>query len=373
VRTHIRLGRLLGVPIGLNLGVLVVCVLLAYSLAVVSLPVVAPRHPESAYWFAGIVGVLGFLASLVGHELGHCYVARRNGVQVSEITLWLFGGVAKLEGDADEPGAEFRIAAAGPAMSAVIAGLSALAAWAVSANDGSRVLLGLLIWLAAINVVLAVSNLVPAFPLDGGRMLRAVIWRRSGRRLAATRRASLIGQVLAGALAVLAMVTAVRWDVWTGVWTGALAVFLLVAARSEWRHSAPRPELLDAPARNYCRRLPEPLAPGATVAQLESVLAAHPRAVLVPVLDDQGRIGALVTRDAVARIPPAQRAVVPVRSLSEPLWQLPRVDPSESVASVLGRLGGGRSWWALLVDGHGVEGVLCSDDVDEVLELASPA
>jgi Zn-dependent protease len=120
MRTHIRLGRLLGVPIGLNWGVLAVCVLLVVSLATISLPTIAPDHPSSAYWFAGVVGMLGFLISLTGHELGHSYIADRNDVKVVEITLWLFGGVAKLEGDADNPGAEFRIAAAGPAMSMVM-------------------------------------------------------------------------------------------------------------------------------------------------------------------------------------------------------------------------------------------------------------
>ena len=98
MKTHIRLGRLLGVPIGLNWGVLVVCVLLAFSLATISLPAAAPDPPSGAYWFAGVIGVIGFLISLVGHELGHSYIADRNDVKVVEITLWLFGGVAKLEG-----------------------------------------------------------------------------------------------------------------------------------------------------------------------------------------------------------------------------------------------------------------------------------
>lgn len=370
VRTHLRLGRLLGVPIGLNWGVLLVCGLLAYSLAVVSLPVVAPGNPGSAYWFAAVIGVLAFLGSLVAHELGHSYVARRNGVHVVEITLWLFGGVAKLEGDADDPGAEFRIAAAGPAMSGVTAAVAGAAAWGVDRADGSHVLVGLLVWLAAINVVLAVSNLLPAFPLDGGRMLRAVLWRRSHRKLPATRKAALIGQVLAVAMVAGAVAMMLWWEVWTGLWTLALGLFLGVAARSEWTASAPQPELLGQPVRGLGRRMPDPLGPRSSVADLERVLGAHPAAVLVPLSDEQGHLSGVVTRDALGRIPPAQRGVVPARSLAEPLWSLPRVDPAEPVRDVLARLGRGRSWWALVVNGHGVEGVLCSDDVEALVELA---
>ena len=372
VRTHLRLGRLLGVPIGVNGGVVLVSVLLAVSLAMVSLPNIAPRYPTSAYWFGALLGVIGFMVSLVGHELGHSYIAQRNGVRVVEITLWLFGGVAKLEGDADEPGAEFRIAAAGPAMSMVMAVFAGVGAWAIGALDGSRVLLGLLIWLSAINVVLAISNLLPAFPLDGGRMLRAVLWRRSGRKRPATRTASMIGQVLAALMIVGAIVLFFPvGDRWSGVWILALGLFLFVAARAQWKDAADQPELLEHPVGQLQRALPTALAPGAPVAELERVFAANPRAVFVPVLDDRGAVGALVTRDSVARIPPAHRNSVPVRSLSEPLMSLPRVHPSESVQSVVGRLGRGRSWWALVADGAGVEGVLCSEDVDAVLDVAT--
>jgi len=371
MRTHLRLGRLLGVPIGLNWGVLVVCVFLAVSLAQWSLPAAAPDHPASAYWFAGIIGVIGFLVSLVGHELGHSYVADRNDVKVVEITLWLFGGVAKLEGDADNPGAEFRIAAAGPAMSLVMAGLFAGAFWTVDVLDGSRVLLSLLFWLSAINVVLAVSNLLPAFPLDGGRMLRAALWRRSRRKLTATRAASMLGQVLALATIAFSVACIVWWSVWSGVWLLILAVFLFVAARSEWTASAPRPELLGFSVGGLGRRLPNPLSCTATIAELERTLTANPGTPLVPVVDAQGHVASLVMPDAVLRVPPAQRTVVPIESFVEPMWALPRVHPEESVSTVLDRLGSGRSWRAVVTDGASVQGVLCSEDVEQVVDLAT--
>lgn len=371
MRTHLRIGRLLGVPIGVNWGVLVVGALLMWSLVAVSLPAVAPGQPSSAYWFAGVVGVLGFLGSLVGHELGHSWVADRNGVRVAEITLWLFGGVAKLEGDADEPGAEFRIAAAGPAMSGLLAGVAGTLAWFVDGRGGNRVLVGLLVWLAVINVVLAVSNLLPAFPLDGGRMLRSVLWRRTGRRAPATRRAAVIGQVLAAVLVVAGVVLVVRVSAWSGLWTLALGLFLFVAARAEWSAARPQPQLMSSPVGELRRPLPRPLAPSASVAELERVLGADPGLPLVPVLDEQGAVSGVVARDALARIPPAQRPVVPARSLSEPLWGLPRVRADDTVEGVLDRLGRGQRWWALVVGAGGVDGVLCSEDIDGLVERAT--
>ncbi len=371
MRTHIRLGRLFGVPIGLNWGVLAVCVLLTVSLARISLPSIAPDHPTSAYWFAGVVGVLGFLVSLTGHELGHSYIADRNDVRVVEITLWLFGGVAKLEGDADTPGAEFRIAAAGPAMSMVMAGLFGGGWWFVDRWDGSAVLAALLLWLALINVVLAVSNLLPAFPLDGGRMLRAILWRRSKRKLTATRTAALWGQILAGVLALASFAVMYWGSLWSGFWFLLLAAFLAVAARSEWKHSAARPELMGCAVSGLGRSLPAPLSRTATISDLERTLAGHPGTPLVPVFDENGQVSALVLPDAVMRIPPAQRGVVPISSLTEPLWSLPRVHPDESVQQVLDRLGHGVYWRAVVTDGGSMQGVLCSEDVERVVELAT--
>ncbi len=362
---------MLGVPIGINWGVIGVCVLLFWSLAFVSLPNVAPAHPSSAYWFAGVVGVLAFLVSLLVHELGHSWVAQRNDVRVVEITLWLFGGVAKLEGDADDPGAEWRIAAAGPLASAFVAAVSLGGAWWVDDRGGNQVLFGLLVWLGAINVVLAVSNLLPAFPLDGGRMLRAFLWRRRGHKAPATRIASMIGQVLAVALVVLGIVLWVRSSWWTGVWTVALGAFLFVAARVEWSASQARPELLDETVGLIARPLPTALGPTSTVAELERALCDDPRAPFVPLVDASGDVSAVLPRESIARIPPAQRAVVPVRSLAMPLVGLPRVRSGETVAQVVDRLGRGGHWWAVVVEDGTLSSVLVSEDVENVLDLAT--
>ncbi|MEZ5238224.1 MAG: site-2 protease family protein [Microthrixaceae bacterium] len=360
-----------GVPIGINLWVGLVAVVLAVSLAEISLPNVAPGHPDSAYWFAGVVGVAGFLASLVAHELGHSWVALRNDVKVLGITLWLFGGVAKLDGEADDPRAEFRIALAGPAMSALTAVVAGAGAWVTWWLEGSEVLLGLLIWLAGINAVLAVSNLLPAFPLDGGRILRAVLWRHSGRRLTATRVAALWGQILAATMAAVAVWLMFSVAVWSGLWILALSLFLFVAARAEWSSAAPAPEMLDMPVGRMRRVLPAPLPANASVADARDLLEANPGVPFVAVTGARSTTEALVTRDAIARIPPAQQTVVPASSVAEPILALPRVDPADPVRDVVARLGDGRHWWALMSDADGSLAALLSSDVDGLLEVAA--
>ena len=371
MRSHLTLGRLFGVPIGINLWVMAVAVVLAVSLAQISLTNIAPDHPQSAYWFAGVVGVAGFLASLVAHEVGHSWVAQRNNVRVREITLWLFGGVAKLEGDADDPGSEFRIALAGPAMSALCSLVLAGAAWGTWRVEGSEVLLGLLVWLSGINAVLAVSNLIPAFPLDGGRILRAVLWRRLGRKIRATRVSALWGQILAGVMAAASVWIMFNFALWSGMWILALSLFLFVAARAEWSGAAPAPELLELTVADLRRDLPAPLGPTGSVADAESRLSAHPGSPFVPLADRRNTITALVTRDGISRIPPAQRVLVPATSIAESLVTLPRVEPGETVRVVLDRLGEGRSWWALVTDGDGGLGALVSSDVDGLMEVVT--
>jgi hypothetical protein len=289
---------------------------------------------------------------------------------VREITLWLFGGVAKLEGDADDPRAEFRIAAAGPAMSALCSVVAGGLAWVVWRLDGSRVLFSLLIWLVFINAVLAVSNLIPAFPLDGGRILRAVLWRHSGRKVTATHVAALWGQILAAAMMAISLWLTFKVSAYTGLWILALGLFLFVAARGEWRASAADPSALDATVAEVLRHLPTPLTPTATVADVERSLDDAPHAPLVPLTDVRGTITAMVPRSGVARIPPAQRRLVPASSIAEPLVALPRVGAGETVRGVLERLGQGSTWWALVVQPDGSLGALLSSDVDEIVEVA---
>ena len=193
---NLRLGKIAGIPVGLNWSVLFVFALLAWELAGLVLPHVQPGHPVALYWVAGTVTTVLFFGSLLAHEAAHALVAKHHGIAVRSITLWLFGGVSELGGEALTPGVEFRIAVVGPLTSfavALVAGAGSLLL-----HDGSgtaAVVAAALGWLAWINVLLGGFNLMPAAPLDGGRILRAALWHRSGDRVRATLTSSRCGEV----------------------------------------------------------------------------------------------------------------------------------------------------------------------------------
>ncbi|HEY2437258.1 MAG TPA: site-2 protease family protein, partial [Solirubrobacteraceae bacterium] len=191
----LHLGRIRGIAVGINWSLLPVFFLLSWSLADTLLPAAAPGFAGWAYWVFAILTTAAFYASLLAHELSHAVVAQRHGVRIKGIVLWLFGGVAQMENDSPNPRAELEFTAAGPAMSFAVAAGSLLLAGLVSLAGASSILVAALRWLGEINILLGVFNLLPAFPLDGGRILRAVLWRRWGDRARATNAASRVGRI----------------------------------------------------------------------------------------------------------------------------------------------------------------------------------
>ncbi|WP_205315448.1 site-2 protease family protein, partial [Nonomuraea lactucae] len=180
--SSIRLGRIAGVPVGLNISVLVIVAILVFGLAFGRFPTVFPGLPTALYLLAAVAAATLFMVSLLAHELAHAVMAKRNGIEVSRITLWLLGGVAELRGEPRSPGADLKIAIVGPVTSLVCAGIFGGISLLVSATGGAPLLAGVFGYLAGVNLILAVFNLVPAAPLDGGRVLRAALWARWGDR-----------------------------------------------------------------------------------------------------------------------------------------------------------------------------------------------
>ena len=208
MRQDIRLGTFDGIEVGLNWSVVVILALFVWELAAYVLPS-RPGHVTAADWVAAVVGAVVLLLSVLAHEFAHAVVARHNEVKVRSVTLFVFGGIAQLEGEAHTPGADFRIAAVGPATSAALAGVFGAMEAVLVAAGGHGLPVAVLSWLWQINLLLAIFNLIPGAPLDGGRVLRAALWRRWGDRGRASVAAAHAGRGVGGvliALGVLAFV-----------------------------------------------------------------------------------------------------------------------------------------------------------------------
>ena len=227
------LGRISGIRVGVNWSVLLIVALLAYGLAVGEFPAAAPRHPVAEYVAAALVTAVAYIGSLLAHELAHSLVARRNGLEVEGITLWLLGGVSRLQGEMPNPGAEVRVAGVGPLTSLVLGGVFTLVAWLLHASGVGGVVVAALAWLGGINILLAVFNVIPAAPLDGGRLLQAVLWAFTKDRLKAAMWAARSGQVLGWALFVVGAYLVLVRRQYNWLWFALVGWFLISAATAE--------------------------------------------------------------------------------------------------------------------------------------------
>src|SRR5436190_18535543 len=236
----IQLARVFGIRVGVSPSWFFILFLMIYSLSGYFDSVLSGSR-NTAYAVA-VAGAILFFASIVLHELGHAMVARRNGIGIAGIDLWFFGGIAKMEREAESPGEEFRVAIAGPVVTLAIAGVAFAGAAAVAKthdffdvatlrNVTVSPALGLLGWLFLINGVLFVFNLIPAFPLDGGRIARAIAWRITGDRTRATKVSGRVGQAFAYLLTGFGIFLAFSGDAVDGIWFAVMGMFLGQAAR----------------------------------------------------------------------------------------------------------------------------------------------
>ena len=362
----LRLGRIAGIPVGANWSVLLIAALFAWSLAGSILPGLVPGLAPSAYWLAGAVATGLFLGSLLAHEVGHALVARRAGLRVRGITLWMLGGVAQLEDEPASPRDDLRVAIVGPAVSLALAvgfGVSAVGLAALGAPTLAVAVLG---WLAVGNVALAVFNLIPAAPLDGGRVLRALLWRRHGNRTRAAVTAATAGQVAGGILIAYGLLGVVTgWGIGT-LWTVLIGWFLVGAARQEREQTVARHGLLGVRVGDIMTPT-RVLAPAwFTVDALlrDQAAAWHPAGApaALPLRSFDGQPAGVVTVAALESVPPAERHLVRAGDVAVPAWAVAVTGPDEPVSGLLGRLRGGAGI-AVVIAGGELVGVVTQADI----------
>ena len=368
----IRLGTICRTRVGLNWSVVVIVALIAWTLSG-ELHYAAPGFGTAAYWMAALLTAALFLASLLGHELSHAFVARRRGVSVDGIVLWALGGVAKLNGDAPDAGSELRIAIAGPLASLAFAATFGLLALGFDVLGASTLVATALLWLAEMNVALALFNLLPAYPLDGGRVLRAGLWRHWDDRLRATDAAAVVGGFLGMGLISLGIFALLLVPAFSlnGIWIAAIGWFVLRASRQRTLRGAHRVVV----GRTVCGRRD---APGRICGALLRDHRQPCRAVHAPraprPLSARGlQRGSCRTCQPgpSGRCPPTAMGFTRASEVSWPIESLAQVAPGDSLAPLVDRLASLPGHSALVWEEGRLVGTVTPRDVEQALRSPS--
>jgi len=296
----IRIGRIFGVQIALHPSWFVIAVIVTYLMAAGQLPATYPGWSQAVYWVVGAFIALFFFASVLAHELSHALVARRFGLKVRDITLFIFGGAASMEGEAQRPRDEALIAAAGPLTSLAIGAAMLL----ISLVIGQPEVEATVGWLGFINLTLGFFNLIPGFPMDGGRILRAVLWKLRGDRSAATRNAAVVGRLFGYLLIALGVFLIFQGSSpFNGVWLALIGWFLSNAAESTVAQLSVEHALHGIKVRDVMDSNPPSVSPNESVSDLvnERLIRGGHRSFVVSHTD--GGLAGIVTLSDVRRMP----------------------------------------------------------------------
>jgi Zn-dependent protease/CBS domain-containing protein len=359
---NLTIGRFGGVEVRLHWSLIAVFALIVWSLAEGVFPSQNPGLSDRTYLAIAIVAASLFLASILLHELGHSWVARREGIEVDSITLWLFGGVAQFKDRFRSPGTEFRVAVSGPLVSiglGVLFMLIAVAGLPTEVDAGAA-------WLGYINLILAAFNLLPASPLDGGRVLHAALWRAKGDYAWATRVASEIGQGFGYLFIALGIAMFVFQGSFSGAWLAFIGWYLLQGARAEARYVATEQALGGLRVRDLMVRHPVTVDADSTIGRFMDDVAWSQRFTTYPVLEADRPVG-LLAFAAVAAVPRSEWDARRVRDTMIPFDEVPRLTEDELVVDALEELSTGNR--GLVVDDGHLAGLLSITDIARALEV----
>lgn len=365
----IRLGRLFGIEIGFNWSLAFIFALVAWTLAGGVLPLEVPHQSLPAYWVTGLAGAALYFGGLLAHELSHALVARRSGMEVAGITLWLFGGVSQLRGDPRSPGSEALITVVGPLASLVVGGVMFVLAVLAPAAGAPQLATALLVWLAVLNVALAVFNLVPAFPLDGGRILGALLWWRSGSRDRGVRGAVRVGRVFAflmigGGLLELFLGSAV-----SGIWLAFIGWFLLSAGSAEEAATTMRTLLEGVQVRAAMTSPVTTIPDWLTVEQFLASVGERHRFTTYPLHGPDGELTGVARLGDLLRTGATGHRERRLREVAQPISVVPRAAPEDDLEELLERIGPAIQRRVLVFDGERLVGILSPADVTRLVAL----
>jgi Zn-dependent protease len=383
VRGAVTLFHLRGIRIGLDYSWFLVLLLVIISLSDFYRGILDADSDAFEPYLLAVISALLFFGSILLHELGHALVAIRNGIAITDITLWLFGGVARMARDSDTPATEFKVAIAGPLVTLAIAGACVGVGVAATGSDFWEVMafeegvelsgfLAVIGWLASINVIILLFNLLPAFPLDGGRVARALAWWRTGDRGKATRFAATLGQGFAYAFIGFGLFLLIQGAVVEGIWFGVLGWLLAQSARSAAAQTALSSRIEHLRIADVMDPDPVAIPSDLSVERALDEYFLRYRWPWFPVVDAAHQFLGLVRRGAADEVPETQREVSRVADLLDPgavaMLGVPMDAPLESV---LGNEELRKTGALAAVDAEGrLRGVVTVDQIGRALREA---
>lgn len=365
---NITIGHVWGIPIQINPSLFVILAILTWTLATSLLPEAYPELNTTSLWLTGLLTAILFFASILFHELAHALIARRNGVPVVSITLYIFGGIAQLGGKPKSPGAEFAVAAIGPASSVLLAGVF----WGLNQLFGDRGYFGASTqWLAYINLILAIFNLAPGYPLDGGRILESIVWGITGKQETGVRVAGTAGQIVAYAL--------IAWGAWNvfngnlvgGIWSVMIGFILHNAATAEKRAFIQQGQLSGTRVSQVMGNVREPEIPAGLMLQdlVEQHILGRGQGSFI-VVAAGNPVGVLSLRD-VSQVPRTDWPHMTAGDVMTPLVDLPRVELNDELLTAVQLMDANQLLQLPVFDGSRLAGLLTRDEVIHHLRVRS--
>jgi Zn-dependent protease/predicted transcriptional regulator/ribosomal protein L40E len=363
----VRLGKIMGIPIRIHYTLWLVFILIAWSLAVGYMPHQYPGLSAVTYWAIGIVSAVILFASVLVHELSHSYIAKKNGLPIARITLFFFGGVSEMTEEPQDPSLEVRMAAAGPLMSFLIAGVLG-AFWYIGEIVKAPVpIIATLGYAALINGVLGVFNLVPAFPLDGGRVFRGSIWKRSNNLIGATRTATRVSEGLSLLMMVGGFVLIIFGDFIDGIWIVVLGWFIKSGAETSLRQTLVGEALAGVTIGDIMTKDVLAVPPDISVQQLVSDYFLIHRHGGYPVVKD-GEVLGIVTLQCVRTVPKEQRDYVTVRQAMIPCERAVMVKPSVTALDAMQKMARNKVGRVLVADDARLVGIATREDLIRTIQ-----
>jgi Zn-dependent protease/predicted transcriptional regulator len=364
----IHLFTILGFDVSIDFTWLFLAVLVTWSLARGLFPVWFGNYSTATYWWMGAAGALGLFLSIVFHEFWHSIVARRFGLPMKGITLFIFGGVAEMEEEPENAKTELLMAIAGPLSSVVLGGIFLLIFKLGTATGWPEPVNGVLVYLGWLNLVLAVFNMLPAFPLDGGRVLRSILWFARGNLRWATRVASAVGSGFGMFLIVLGLLSFISGGFITGIWYFLIGLFIRAAALTSYRQVLVRNALSGETIAHFMQPDPVTVPPSTSIRDLVDNYFYRYHYKMFPVADD-GTLTGCISSSEVKNIPREQWNSLRVQDVLVPCSVDTTVSPGTDAMkalSLMNRTGRSR---LMVVDGDHLVGVITLKDMLKFLNL----